>query len=267
VIELIDIGANLTNAAFRTDLSDVVDRAARHGVTTMIVTGTSVTASQAALELSRSWKGRLYATAGVHPHEADHFTPESIADLRELSSDARVVAIGETGLDFNRNFSTPEAQERAFRAQLQLATETSLPVFLHERDATARQIEILKEYREGLNKAVAHCFTGGLEELKAYLELDLYIGITGWLCDERRGQALRESVGEIPADRIMIESDAPYLLPRNNDLPPLPRPKRNEPCTLPAVLHTLASLRKEDPESLAATIRNNTRDFFGLPTA
>lgn len=265
VVELIDIGANLGNNSFERDLQQVLARAATAGVSRIIVTGTSISTSHRALELAHDNPGRLFATIGIHPHEAEGFCQQDLDGLRQLAIDPVAVAIGETGLDFYRNFSSVGAQEKVFIAQLQLAAETSLPVFLHERDALQRQIEILKEFRGSLGKTVTHCFTGGPDALNEYLSLDHYIGITGWLCDERRGQALRQAAREIPDARIMIESDAPYLLPRGTDFPSLPNKRRNEPCTLPVVLDALAGLRDQDPRYLAERIRQNTMEFFGIP--
>src|SRR5690606_12287965 len=199
----------------------------------MIVTGTSVTASAQAAELAASRPG-LYATAGVHPHHAVELDAHTVDALRELAAQPKVVAVGECGLDFFRNFSPPDAQERAFVAQLELAAECGLPVFLHQRDAHERFTAILTEHRKSLTGGVAHCFTGGPAELEAYLELGLYIGVTGWLCDDRRGAALRAALPRIPLDRLLLETDAPYLLPR--DLAEKPRNRRNEPAFLPHVL-------------------------------
>jgi TatD DNase family protein len=170
------------------------------------------------------------------------------------------VAIGECGLDYNRNYSPHPAQEKWFVAQLELAAELGKPLFLHSRDAHPRFAEILRNLRVG--KAVAHCFTGEGPELRAYLELGLYIGITGWICDERRGAHLRPLVKEIPADRLLVETDAPYLTPR--DLRPQPKARRNEPAFLPHILRAVAQARGEAPEALAAQTTRNARALFGL---
>lgn len=259
---LADIGANLTNGAFRDDLDAVLERAADAGVGTIVVTGTSEDASRAARELATRYPGRLYATAGVHPHEAKDFGTDSSAALRELAALPEVVAIGETGLDFNRNYSPPAAQERAFEEQLALAAELEMPAFLHERDAHGRQVEILRTVRDQLVDAVAHCFTGTREELYGYLDLDLYVGITGWICDERRGLHLRDLVAEIPRDRLLLETDAPWLLPRS--LQPVPEGRRNEPAFLPEVLAAVAECVGRGVEQVAAETTANARRFFRL---
>ncbi len=261
-MELIDIGVNLTHDSFDADRQEVIDRAAAVGVTRMIVTGTSATASAQSAELAAAHAG-LYATAGVHPHHASELDRHTVDMLRELARQPRVVAIGECGLDFYRNFSPPDAQERAFVAQLELAADCGLPVFLHQRDAHQQFTSILREHRKPLIGGVAHCFTGGPDELAAYLEFDLYIGVTGWLCDDRRGAALREAVPLIPLDRLLLETDAPYLLPR--DLDGKPRNRRNEPAFLPHVLATVAAIRGLTAEAVARAATENTERLFRLP--
>src|SRR5688572_5326885 len=180
---LIDIGVNLTNKAFKRDLPQVIERARAAGVEAMVVTGTSLAASRAALELAKSQPGYLYATAGVHPHDAKSCDDRTLDRLRELASNG-AVAIGECGLDYNRDFSPRPIQDRWFEAQVELAVELQKPLFLHERDAHGRFLEILKRHRDRIADACVHCFTGNEAELRAYLDLDLHIGITGWICDE-----------------------------------------------------------------------------------
>ena len=263
-MELIDIGVNLTHDSFDADRDEVIARAAAAGVTGMLVTGTTVTASARAAELAAGRPG-LYATAGVHPHHASEVDAHTVGALRELLAHPKVVAVGECGLDFFRNFSPPDAQERAFEAQLELAAECGLPVFLHQRDAHERFTAMLSEHRKALAGGVAHCFTGGPAELEAYLELDLYIGVTGWLCDDRRGAALREALPRIPLDRLLLETDAPYLLPR--DLPVKPRNRRNEPAFLPHVLAKVAEGLGVPVEVAARAATENTRRLFRLDEA
>ena len=259
---LIDIGLNLTHDSFDADRDAVLSRAQHAGVERCIVTGTSVATSTAACELASMTPNRLFATAGVHPHHADELDAAGLDTLRELVTHAEVVAVGECGLDFFRDFSPRPAQETAFEAQLELAAQVGLPVFLHQRDAHERFVALLAPWRVKLAGGVAHCFTGGKEELADYVDLDLYIGVTGWLCDERRGHALREAVPMIPLDRILIETDAPYLLPR--DLPEKPRTRRNEPCYLPHILTRIAAVRPEPLEQLAEATRANSERLFRL---
>jgi TatD DNase family protein len=260
---MIDIGANLTSKSFQRDLPAVIERAAHAGVEAIVVTGTSLAGSRAAADLAQQGAPlALHATAGVHPHHAVEATGDWLTELRALAERARVVAIGECGLDFNRNYSPRDDQVRCFRAQLALAAELRRPVFLHERDAHDTFLGILREHRSSLAGAVVHCFTGTRAQLDAYLSLDLHIGITGWICDERRSRDLAGLMPSIPASRLMIETDAPYLLPRN--LPSPPRDRRNEPAFLPAVLNAVAAARGEAPATTAAATSATARAFFGL---
>jgi len=260
---LIDIGLNLTHDSFERDRDVVLEAAHAAGVTACIVTGSSVDASRAALALTRAHPRVLFATAGVHPHHADELDDATLTTLAQLADAAEVVAVGECGLDFFRNFSPHDTQERTFVAQLELAATIGKPVFLHQRDAHERFLDVLRPRRRALCGGVAHCFTGGPTELAAYLDLDLYIGVTGWLCDPERGEALRRAVPAIPLDRLLIETDAPYLLPK--DLAAKPRNRRNEPQFLPHVLAAIAALRSEPIEVLAQATRANTQRLFNLP--
>jgi TatD DNase family protein len=257
---LVDIGANLTHASFASDLDEVLARARRAGVAQIVVTGTTVEESRRAAALADSHPGVLYATAGVHPHHARDCGPQTIPHLREIAGHPRVVAIGECGLDFNRNYSPHPDQEKWFIAQLELGIELGKPLFLHSRDAHPRFSDILKQHK--IERAVAHCFTGEREELEAYVDLGLYIGITGWICDERRGKHLLELVKEIPHDRLLVETDAPYLTPR--DLRPQPKARRNEPAFLPHILHAVARALGRPAEELAAETARNARVLFSL---
>jgi TatD DNase family protein len=257
-MQLTDIGANLTHEAFRGDLGEVLARAREAGVERIIVTGTSVEESRRALQLAEE-KG-LHATAGVHPHHAKDCGPDTISQLRKLAAHPRVVAIGECGLDFNRNYSPHPDQEKWFIAQLELGMELRKPLFLHSRDAHPRFAAILKSMHVG--KAVAHCFTGEREELRAYLDLGLYIGITGWICDERRGRHLFELVREVPRERLLLETDSPYLTPR--DLRPQPKARRNEPAFLPHIAKAVAAALGRPVEELAAQTTSNAIALFGL---
>ena len=261
----IDIGVNLTGSSFRDDIEDVVMRARDAGVTQMIVTGTDLDHSRAALELSRRFPGVLYATAGLHPHHAGELDGSTIPELHDLCAEQTVVAVGECGLDYNRNYSTPAQQRQAFAAQLQLACEAALPVFLHQRDAHDDFVSMIAEYRHELAGAVAHCFTGTAEEATEYVAMGMYIGVTGWVCDERRGQDLQQAVQAIPLDRVMLETDAPYLLPRDLEQAPV-RKRRNEPCYLPHICEVAARYMGIDAQQLAQAALANSRRFFVLPT-
>ena len=262
-MQWIDIGVNLTHDSFDRDRAAVIERAIGQGVVQMIATGATLPGSAAAIELARNYPGTLFATAGVHPHHAAEFVAADLPALRELLSQPQVVAAGECGLDYNRDLSPRAAQLQAFEWQLQLAAECGKPVFLHQRDAHQDFIAVLREHRPYLKAAVAHCFTAGAAELDDYLALGLSIGITGWLCDERRGAHLQAVLPLIPAGRLMLETDAPYLLPR--DLRPQPKSRRNEPMFLPHVAAAVAAARGETLEQCAAYSSANARAFFALP--
>lgn len=262
-MELIDIGANLTHESFDHDRDAMMARARQAGVVQMVVTGASREHSPLALELARAHPGELFATAGVHPHHASEYTSECDAEMRQLHTNAEVVAVGECGLDYFRDFSPRPAQRRAFEMQLQIAVDTGKPLFLHQRDAHADFMAIMREFRDRIGPAVVHCFTGTREELFDYLDQDWHIGITGWLCDERRGAHLREIVHNIPANRLMVETDSPYLLPRT--LQPRPKDRRNEPMYLPHIVQELARDRGEAAAAVAAATTATARAFFRLP--
>lgn len=261
--DLIDIGANLTHESFDPDRDDIVARAAAAGVRRMIVTGTTLAASRRALALGKHASGVLFATVGVHPHHASEVDADTLAALRSLANTAAVVAIGECGLDYFRDYAPRDAQLRAFEAQLAIAVEVGKPVFLHQRDAHDPCVALLREYLPKINGGVAHCFTGNHAEMEQYLELGLHIGITGWICDERRGDALRAAVRALPLDRVLLETDAPYLLPR--DLPDRPSSRRNEPSVLPHILQTLARHMGHPVAAVAAAATRNTERLFSLP--
>ncbi|MGH8198665.1 MAG: TatD family hydrolase [Steroidobacteraceae bacterium] len=259
---LIDIGANLAHDSFDADREAVIERARGAGIVAIVVTGSTLDDSQKAIALCRRFPGLLRATAGVHPHHATTLQTGDAARLAELLADPMVVAAGECGLDYFRNFSPPAEQRRAFALQLGLADRHDQPLFLHQRDAHADFLAMLNEHPRPAARAVLHCFTGGPGELDDCLALGLSIGVTGWICDERRGQALRDAAPRIPADRLMLETDAPYLLPRT--IQPKPAHWRNEPAFLPAILEETARRRGQTPAALAALTTANACRFFGL---
>jgi len=261
-MQLIDIGANLTHPAFHGDLPGVLARARQAGVSAIVATGTSVAESRNAIKTSDAYPETVYATVGVHPHHARECDETTMPALRELARQPRVVAVGECGLDFNRNYSPHPDQEKWFVAQLELAIEVKKPLFLHSRDAFPKLSDLIKTYKNEMPRAVAHCFTGEKAELRAYLDLGLHIGITGWICDERRGAHLLELVRDIPADRLLVETDSPYLTPR--DMRPQPRARRNEPSFLPHILRTVARALGRPAEDVAAETTRNARLLFSL---
>ena len=262
-MHLIDTGLNLIHDSFDRDRDAVWQRAREAGVTRAILTGASREHSPKALELARTRPGEWFATAGVHPHHAVEYTDECDAEMRALHAHPEVVAVGETGLDYFRDFSPRPAQRKAFERQLQIGVDTGKPLFLHQRDAHADFMAVMKGFGGKLGPAVVHCFTGTREELFDYLDQDWYVGITGWLCDERRGQHLREIVKNIPAHRLLVETDAPYLLPRT--LRPMPKDRRNEPAFLPHIVEELARDRGEEVAVTAAASTAAATMFFRLP--
>ena len=259
---LVDIGANLAHDSFDDDRDEVLQRAADAGVSRIVVTGSSDESNQKAASLADKHPGVLWSTAGVHPHHASDYTGDSDALIRTLAAAGSIVAVGECGLDYFRNFSPRDAQLAAFQSQLDIAAETGLPVFLHQRDAHDDFVEVLEPMLPKISRAVAHCFTGEHESLREYLAMGLYIGVTGWICDERRGKHLQDIVSIVPDDRLMIETDAPYLLPRT--IEPKPKTRRNEPMYLPDVVRVVAEARGQSEAAFARATTDNAVTFFGL---
>ncbi|WP_436859545.1 3'-5' ssDNA/RNA exonuclease TatD [Citrobacter tructae] len=258
---MFDIGVNLTSSQFAKDRDEVVARAFKAGVAGMLLTGTNLHESQQAQRMAQHYPN-CWSTAGVHPHDSSQWQAATEAAIAELARLPEVVAIGECGLDFNRNFSTPNEQEHAFTAQLRLAAELAMPVFMHCRDAHSRFLTLLDPWLDKLPGAVLHCFTGTRQEMQDCVDRGLHIGITGWVCDERRGLELRALLPFIPAEKLLIETDAPYLLPR--DLSPKPASRRNEPAHLPHILERIAFWRGEDPQWLSTTTDANVRTLLGI---
>lgn len=262
-MEWIDIGVNLTDKAFAQDREAVLERAWQADVSQMLLTMTSLEQADSLLALCAEQPQRLFTTAGVHPHEARHWTTDSSRQLAALCAEPAVRAVGECGLDFNRDFSPRPAQIRVLEEQLAVAVDTQLPVFLHERDASDTLPAVLRDYRDQLSGAVVHCFTAERDALYAYLDLDLHIGITGWICDERRGTHLHSLVRDIPANRLLLETDAPWLLPRT--LSPKPKNRRNEPAFIAEVASMVAQCRNESLQTLSDNSCRAARTLFALP--
>ncbi|MDR2606917.1 MAG: TatD family hydrolase [Treponema sp.] len=314
-MRLIDIGVNLMNSAFDGDREEQILKAKKAGVGPLIITGSSLEQSRAALDFARVHG--LYATAGVHPHNARYWNKESAALIRSMAlpggpaagtgtaaggtetgaggtgtaaagteaadagavagaagtatADAGAIALGECGLDYDRDYSPRAEQRRCFEEQVKLAAELKLPLFLHVRSsprggsAWEDFFGILKTYRRDLTRMVVHCFTGSAGELEGCLELDAYIGITGWVCDERRGRHLWPLLGRIPAKRLLLETDAPYLLPPS--LSPGGRRGRNESANLVYIAGFIAQKLGKTVETLAEETFKNTVEFFNLKIA
>ncbi len=259
---MIDIGANLTHDSFDQDRDEVISAALEAGVEQFIITGSDAACSKRATELAHQYTDCCYATAGIHPHHAGDFNGETQEQIQSLLSDEKVVAVGETGLDYFRDFSPREAQIFSFEQHIEMAVKTAMPMFLHQRDAHVDFHPILKNHRDQLSTVVVHCFTDNEQALFDYLDLDCHIGITGWICDERRGQHLIELVKNIPLNRLLIETDSPYLLPRNLD--PKPKTRRNEPKYLPHIAKFIAQQLNISYQELIALTKQNTQQCFNI---
>ncbi len=257
----VDIGLNLGHPSFDRDRDAVMARAIEAGVTKALITGTTIDQSRLALELAQLYP-TCRATAGIHPHDVTGCDATTLDSLRTLLASSEIVAVGECGLDFFRDFSPRNLQEQWFSAQLELAVDVQKPLFLHERDASERFIDLLAPVMDRVPGAVVHCFTGSRQSLLRYLDMGCYIGITGWVCDERRGLGLQELIPLIPLDRLLVETDAPYLVPR--DLRPKPKNRRNEPCYLPHIAHTVARLGGHRLEEVSTATSQNVHRLFGF---
>lgn len=265
---LVDIGVNLTNKRFDKDRSELIDRAKLANLGSLLITGTCVEESKKALALCEKYQEThpnfFSCTAGVHPHDADNVSHDYLEQLESLAIQTHVKAIGECGLDFNRNFSAPAQQQKVFSEQVALAEKLAMPLFLHQRDAFEPWFATLLPYIDKIPAMVSHCFTGTKDELLQCIEADMYIGITGWLCDERRGQVLRDIVSLIPINRLLIETDAPYLTPRT--IRPKPKSSRNEPSYLPYIVTEIAKITGLDHEHIARQTSLNAQQVFNLAT-
>ncbi len=260
---MIDIGANLSHKSFARDLHDVMQSAIDAGIDRMIVTGTSLTENEKALALAKKYPDLLACTAGVHPHHADEVCASSgwLDTLARSAEAPKVCALGETGLDYHRGFASRKNQQRVFGAQLDLAETVKKPLFVHERDTEGALADMLIARSSSIAGAVVHCFTGTRRDLVRYLDAGFMIGVTGWLCDERRGARLQELVKCVPEDHLMIETDAPYLTPRNM---PKPFPYRNEPANLVWIVKKLAELTAREAAQIKFSTAENARRFFSL---
>ena len=256
-IELGDAGVNLSNHQFDEHHDEVLQRAAQAGVKQMLLIGCDLQSSQASLELAK--RHSLLCTSGIHPHDAKTADTALEQQLTLLASHPEVVAIGECGLDYNRDFSPRDVQRTVFRRQLALAETLNMPVYLHERDASKDMLAILSEYSV---KGVLHCFTGDEFALQRYLEKGLYIGVTGWVCDERRGEQLQSLIPSIPLERLLIETDAPFLLPRT--IKPKPKSRRNEPSYLTYICQQIADLKGCEFTEVAKQTTLNFQQLFSV---
>lgn len=281
---VIDVGANLTNKKYSRDLDSVIQRAQDAGVQKIMVTGTSVKCSKEALRLTRIYPGTLYSTAGIHPHDAKSYTEEGWEELKEVAKNPECVAIGECGLDYNRNFSEPDEQRKVFKKQIDLACELKKPLFVHEREAHEDVLNILEMYTDRLPPVLIHCFTGTTEQAMNYLDRGYYLGLTGYLCKDKSDTGVRKLLVDnlIPLDRLLVETDAPFMYPntRASKLPVHVKDgltersmtflhryctfQRNEPCSLPAIVEMIAAFMNKTPDEVALATAFNALKLFGL---
>ena len=252
---MFDIGANLTSSHFSDDLDSVLDESFEAGVKKICITSSNLQDVRNAKKITERNKN-LYYSVGFHPHNAKDFKIEFLKDMSIYLDDPRAICLGEMGLDFNRNFSSREEQILCFESQLSLANSINKPLFLHQRDAHEEFLSILDNYKFN-QKLIVHCFTGNLSELEDYLKRDFYIGITGWVCDLKRGLDLRECINHIPQEKLLIETDSPYLSPRK-------KIRRNEPKFLIDVAEEVARLRQQTKESIVKSSYENSLNFFNL---
>jgi len=258
-MNIFDSHCHLDDRSFEPDFQDVLDRAAAAHVHRMLVVGIDKRTSKRAVMLANRHPG-IFASVGIHPHDAHSCTQAALTHLSALASDPKVVAWGETGLDFNRMHSPRKDQERWLIRQLEIAETLDLPLIFHERDSQGRLLEILEATASTHRPAVIHCFSGTAVELDRYLEMGFYIGITGIVTVRKRGEPLRQMIPSIPVNRLLIETDAPYLTPA----PQRNKFRRNEPAFVREVLLKVADVRKEDPVALAEQIWDNTCRLFRI---
>jgi TatD DNase family protein len=257
---LFDIACNFSSERFDKDLDLVIERAQHNGVNKFLLVSASLSDFNKIHQIHMNYFDNSYFTIGVHPHHANEVNTDEIKKMKEMIVKYNPSCIGETGLDFFRNISTPEEQLYAFEEQIKLAIEFNKPLYLHQRDSHEEFIKIVKPYKNLLPKCVVHCFTGTQSELDDYLELGFFIGLTGWICDERRNVELRKSIKNIPTDRLMIETDCPYLIPRN--LENKPKNNRNEPSYLPHIAKEVADLMNMEASELSDITFKNSMNFF-----
>ncbi len=257
-MELIDTHSHLTFDELRKDVDQVLSRSRVAGVTTWITVGTDSENNRSVVELAAEYDN-LYAAVGIHPHHAKDVGTEDIALLKELARNEKVVAIGEAGLDFHYNFSGQDAQRRIFCAQLDLADELDLPIIVHCRDAFDETLAILNDFAGSLGRVVFHCYSGTVEQTRMLLDRGWYISFTG-IVTFRNAEQTRQAVEIVPLDRMMIETDCPYISPE---------PVRNiRPCEPALLIHTaqkIAELKGISLPDLAGAVTATSRKFFNLP--
>ena len=254
-----DIGANLTHKSFDKDLEEVLDKSINNGIKKICITSTTIQDTKNAIDLCKNRNDFLFTTVGIHPHLADSFDEEVKNEIINLSSNIHVKAIGETGLDFNRNYSKKENQIFSFLNHIEISNKVKLPLFLHQRESHKTFISCLDEVLPE-NSCVVHCFTESQKEFYEYLDKGFWIGFTGWICDPKRSSHMNELLKKMPLDRVMIETDSPYLLPKNIKI----KGRRNEPMFISEIAERIAFLQNKDLEDLTQIFYRNSLEFFSL---
>ena len=259
---LADCCFNITHESFSDDIDEIMQKAEDHKVQYFFAPASKESEILKLLNFCENYDEKIYCSVGIHPHHASELKPETITNLKTHLESKYVRAIGEVGLDYYRNFQSPEIQRKCFEAFAGLAIEQNYPLFLHHRDAFDDFYTIVKNIISEVPQSIVHCFTGSKNELKKFLDLGLYIGITGWICDPNRGQELREIVKYVPLDRMLIETDAPYLIPK--DINSKPKNNRNEPMYLEHILSVISNLINQDKKVVAQHTTKNFKNLFRL---
>ena len=252
-MRLFDSHCHLDDKSYQPDRETVLIRAREAGVMRFMVLGINPQTARKAIQLAETHPD-VFASVGIHPHDAAHCSEAVLEELIRLAEHSKVCAWGETGLDFNRMYSPRDVQEKWFEHQIDIAARLNLPLIFHERDSNGRFLEMLKASDTATLRGVVHCFSGNRREMLAYLDLGLHIGITGIVTMKQRGTTLRDLVPLIPDDRLLVETDAPYLTPA----PERNRARRNEPAFVKSVLLKVAEIRQTDPTAMADITWRNT---------
>ena len=257
-----DIALNLASERFSGERDKIIANALTSNVNYFNIVCSSLNELDFVKDLNERYTQNSCFTLGVHPHNANELNKVSLKSLKDSIKMYQPSAVGETGLDFFRNLSSYENQIDAFEQQIIISIENNLPLFLHQREAHDDFIKVIDKYISDISRGVVHCFTGTHSQLDDYLDRDLYIGLTGWICDERRNKDLRESIKNIPMDKLMIETDAPYLIPRNLEMNP--KNNINEPQFLPHIANEVAALMNIDLKEFNKQVFSNSKSFFGI---
>jgi TatD DNase family protein len=257
-IELVDTHAHLQAEEFASDIDQILERARGAGVGKIIIVGGAggLSTNDAGLELARHSPG-LYATVGMHPHDARQVREEEVNWLQELTRDPKIVGVGETGLDFYYEHSPRQVQRELFCRFIHMSCEARLPLVVHDRDAHREVAGLIRSEGRGMVRGVIHCFTGDFEDAEVFLDLGLYLSFTG-IVTFKNARELREVVRKVPMDRILVETDAPYLAPVPH------RGKRNESAFVRLIAETIAQVKGLTLEEVARTTSLNTRALFGI---